>query len=161
MKEHKNPAQTDRMWVFTSDPHLKEVLPHFLSPLELAILNAEFKLETYQIGDKVLSLDYHLNMCFRDSAKQRVKHFYSLLRRTRIEEAKKNDPAKRKFLNSYPMEHNLKRDLLYKLHHNNLTTMEKIGLMGRRELPHLRRMGKTSTAQLVTIFEMHDCGDLI
>lgn len=162
MKENKNPNQVDRMWIFTSNPHLKEILPYFLSPLELAVLSANFKLRDYKIGQRTLTLDRKINLALRDEAKQRVKFFYNLLRRERIRDAKwGTDIAVRRFLISSPERHALPRSVQNKLSHNGIKKMEQVAAIGRDQLPYYDRMGKRSTAQLVALFEMYGCGDLI
>lgn len=161
MKKEKS-KQTDRLWVFTSNPDLKEILPHFLCPIELYALEHDFKLRNYKIGNKTLLITPQDNRNLLYTAKLRVKFIYDILRSARIEEAKKRDQKIRSFLSSPPDAFKeLSNDLKNKLRINNLMRMEQIALMGRDELPYYRRMGKTSAAQLVILFEKYDYRDLI
>lgn len=159
-KQHKNPAQTDRMWALTSDPKLKSMLHHLLSPLEMQAIKNRFTPFTYDLDGVPLFVDSHAcNMMLFD-AKMRVKYYHELVRANRIIEAKK-DSKKWAFLVSSPGDiPEISKKLATQLSRCHLKTMADIARRGSFGMRGYTRIGDKVIAELTAVFKIYKCDNI-
>lgn len=140
-------------------PENNPLLPHFLSPLELAAYRHQFQAFNYNLEGTMLDIEPHMSKALYRQSKQRATALRQLLQKSK-QKILTQDPERKRFLHKPLRHHNLPTRLYHILKFNGCYSMAEVAQKGEAGLQRMRGMGKIQMAYIMKLFIDNGCGDL-
>jgi hypothetical protein len=140
-------------------PENNPLLLHFLSPLELAAYQHQFKAFKFQLDGVTLEIEPHVCKELYWHSKRHATALRALIQKSK-QKILKQDPELKRFLHKPLKQHHLPTRIYHILKSNGCYRMSDVAHKGESGLKRMRGMGKIQIAHLRKLFIDKGCGDL-
>jgi hypothetical protein len=159
MKKKLKPLTTVKGLGDIETPDNNPVLKHFLSPLELAAYQHQFKYFKYNLDGLILEIEPAVCKDLYYLSKRRVIALRVLLQKSK-QKLLKQDPEIKHFLHKPIKQHHLPTRIYHILKSNSCYNMADVAQKGEHGLKCMRGIGKTHITTILNLFMDNGCGEL-